>query len=408
MTQALQITTKAAPKLLLKHLAAVHNSAAFTMVQRKICNVFLENASKNITQEEHEISVSDVMEAIGWKDESHVNEAFKDNLRGLTRTQIEWNILDRDKKNKWVTSTFLTHIAIKSGRIYYSYSKALIETFAKPNIYARLNLDIQKKLKNKYALILWEFIWGDLSSKKVDKVQTDWVDYGRLLHLMSLTETSYVKRFSLFKDRILMPALTEINDKGDITVRYDERKSGKRLTHLKFIGEKKCTKPIQLEEDNSSMIQKLQGIGLADRPAKKLLEFYSNEEIESAIAFFNQYKKKKELDNPVAFFYKALEKGWVNVGTDSEPCSKKETEFVIGDIDQLDEDIRCKNIRKILLAKIGESDYRSWFLKIKMTISEEILVVSCPSTFVKSNIETQFAAHLDIKSQSLVGMVVEC
>lgn len=382
--------SKPAPRVLLKHLAAVHNSSSLTIIQRKICNVFLENASKNIAKEEHSISVKDVMEAIGWTESSNVNEGFKDSLRGLTRVQVEWNVLDKDKKNKWVTSTFLTHISIKAGKISYSYSKVLIEAFSKPNIYAQLNLDIQKSLKNKYALILWEFVWGDMSPKKSIQTETDWVTYNQILKLISLTGSSFENRFALLKKTVLIPALSEINEKSDVMVRVEEKKSGRKTTHLKFICERKDTAAVgQSTEGRAPVFEALKGIGMYARAANKVLAAYPDEEILSALAFFTEYAKKHALDNPIAFFLKALDQGWV-----SHSLTKIKQEETSGaacdDIDVLDEDIRCKNLRRAICEEIGFSLYISWFGKTVFRIERDKLIVESSSNFVQTQLSTNY------------------
>ena len=382
--------SKPVPRVLLKHLAAVHNSSSLTIIQRKICNVFLENASKNIAKEEHSISVKDVMEAIGWTESSNVNEGFKDSLRGLTRVQVEWNVLDKDKKNKWVTSTFLTHISIKAGKISYSYSKVLIEAFSKPNVYAQLNLDIQKSLKNKYALILWEFVWGDMSPKKSVQTETDWVTYDQILKLMSLTGSSFENRFALLKKTVLIPALTEINEKSDVMVRLEEKKSGKKTTHLKFICERKDKATVGQEvEGRAAVFEALKNIGMNARAANKVLLAYPDEEILSALAFFTEYSQKHVLDNPIAFFHKALDQGWV-----SHALSKIKQEETSGvahdDSDELNEDIRCKNLRRAICEEIGFSVYSSWFGKTVFRIEGTKLIIEAPSNFVQTQLSTNY------------------
>lgn len=401
MTNKLQLITKEPPKTIIKHIAAVHNSSALTLTQRKISNIFLENALKTISEDkDHMIPVKHLMEAIGWSDSSHVNDDLKENLKGLARIQIEWNILEKDKKNKWVASTLLAHVAIKAGFVYYSYSRALRSLFAQPNVYARLNLDIQKDFNNKYALILWEFIWGDLSSKKEDKIETDWVVYPTLLKLMGLAGSAYTKRFALFKERILFPALTEINEKADILVHFDEKKLGKKTTHMRFIGERKNNRIIdekkkEQNQINDNLEQQLYDIGLNNRSIQSIIHAYKEDEIMNALAYYTAYSQRKTVENPVAFFKKALQEGWCVPKNNSNNLSvyltKDDNHLNQELISNTDEDQASQQIRGMILQEIGASQYRSWFLKARFRVIDNHLEITAPSSFIKDHMEIHFS-----------------
>lgn len=379
-TSEKNVCLELAPRYLLKHLAAVHNSASFTLVQRKICNVFLENASHDLECEEHSLSVKEVMDAIGWTEDSNVNESFKENLRGLTRVQVEWNVLEKDRKNKWVTSTFLTHIAIKSGVIYYSYSKVLIRAFSRPNVYAQLNLDVQKKFKNKYALILWEFVWGDISPKKSDRTQTGWVTYERLLKIFSLQGSSFENRYALLNKTVLKPAIDEINEKGDVSVCIESKKVGRRVTHVKFVCEKKSS-PV-----NTRVLKAFSSMGINQRVGRDILSRYREDEILSALDFLKKYTQKHTLYNPVAFFMKALENGWVIV---------EEKPIIFNHNSDEAEDCRVQKIRQELQDIIGEKEYGSWFSYTQLSIEKDVFCVSVSLSFVKTYIENLFENALE-------------
>ena len=62
------------------------------------------------------------MQSLNWSADSHINDRLKEALAGLTRENVKWNILEKDRKNKWVSSACLGDVSIKNGTIEYSLS----------------------------------------------------------------------------------------------------------------------------------------------------------------------------------------------------------------------------------------------------------------------------------------------
>lgn len=394
MTQELRVITADLPAVLFKHIGAVHNHSPLSMMQRKISNIFLGNALKTITDDKyHQIPLQMIMKEVGWDQASHANEYLKQTLRELASIKIEWNILDKDKKNRWVASSLLADISIANGHIYYSYSKTLRDLLAAPSLYARLNLNIQRNFQNKYALILWEFICGDLCTKKENKTETDWISFVNFLRLMGLSGSVYEKRFAQFKERILIPALEEINEKADITVLFDERKQGRKLTHLCFVAERKDTDvpAKEIPPIDISLEQEMKKIGLNRSKIDDIKEKYTASEIERAIDWLRNYAKTNKVRNPVGLFLKTLEESWVRPEDTTPSQAGEAIDFFDAHINQLSEDLFAKNIRRVIFDYIGGEEYKSWFLNTKFTVDRTQLLIEIFSSFQKDHLEINFA-----------------
>jgi len=65
------------------------------------------------------------LQSLNWSADSHINDRLKEALAGLTRENVKWNILEKDGKNKWVSSACLADVSIKNGIIEYSFGKFL-------------------------------------------------------------------------------------------------------------------------------------------------------------------------------------------------------------------------------------------------------------------------------------------
>ena len=148
--------TDLADQNLKKHIAAIHISNRLTLTQRKASNVLLYNAYENLlTARVHHIRVKDLAEAIGFN--TNNLEPLKEALKTLARTVLEWNILDENGAHEeWGATTLLAQAVIKSGYCIYAYSPDLCEKLYRPEIYALLNLSIQRKFSSGYALALYE------------------------------------------------------------------------------------------------------------------------------------------------------------------------------------------------------------------------------------------------------------
>ena len=154
--------------------------------------------------------------------------------------KIEWNILGQDKKSKWTKSTLLSSVSIKDGYVFYSYSNPLRKVLFEPNIYAKLDLNIQKDFKYRNTVLIWEFIQGELSVKKETSLKTKWLSYKDLLRLTFLEDSIYKNRYSDFINKIMKKIINEINNKSDILVDYELKSVKGKIEFVRFIVHKKA------------------------------------------------------------------------------------------------------------------------------------------------------------------------
>ena len=171
---------------LVKHVAAIHVGARLTLVQRKAVNVLLNHAYPSLLNcEEHEIRLKDIANAIGLN--SNNLESLKEALRRLNSTRVEWNILGKDnKEEEWATTTMLAQAKISKGWLNYAYSPELRRHLYRPEIYARINLAIQRTFRSSHALALYENCvrFRDVGS-------TGWITVEDFRKLMGVDDDEY-------------------------------------------------------------------------------------------------------------------------------------------------------------------------------------------------------------------------
>ncbi len=224
------VATDLADQNLKKHIAAIHINNRLTLTQRKASNVLLYNAYENLqTARVHRIRVKDLAEAIGFN--THNLEPLKEALKTLARTVLEWNILDENgAQEEWGATTLLAQAVIKGGFCTYAYSPDLCEKLYRPEIYALLNLSIQRKFSSGYALALYE---NCLRYRRIGT--TGWIGLDNLKRLLGLGENDlYYQDFRKFNDKIIKPAVRQVNETSDLFLDTQYQRDNRRITAVRF------------------------------------------------------------------------------------------------------------------------------------------------------------------------------
>lgn len=87
-------------KEVIKHSSVIQISNKINFLERRSWNVLLANAFDDLKEKDiFEISIKKLAEILEY--DSNNMEYLKNILRRLNITQIEWNILNKDKKMEW-------------------------------------------------------------------------------------------------------------------------------------------------------------------------------------------------------------------------------------------------------------------------------------------------------------------
>ncbi len=213
-----------------KHVAAIHINNRLTLTQRKASNVLLYNAYESLlTARVHRIRVKDLAEAIGFN--THNLDPLKEALKTLARTVLEWNILDEEgRQEEWGATTLLAQAVIRGGYCVYAYSPELCEKLYRPEIYALLNLSIQRKFSSSYALALYE---NCLRYRRVGT--TGWISLDILKRLLGISDADgYYQDFRKFNDKVIKPAVRQVNDTSDLLLDIDYQRDRRKITAVRF------------------------------------------------------------------------------------------------------------------------------------------------------------------------------
>lgn len=227
----LKPSEKVLPQMLKKHVAAVHTSGVLSLVERKISNILLLNAYDDLVQEDgrevrHYIPVGYLGLMVGWDDSNNVS-ALKAALASLQKTTVEFNLM-KDGKESWESMSMLSYASIRNGRCTYGYVSELAKKLSDPEVFATINVGIQKRFKGGYSLTLYENCVRYRNVKS-----TGWWELKKFRRLMGADAEMYndFKRLSSF---VIKKSVEEVNKVSDITIAVEYKRQGRKVVALRF------------------------------------------------------------------------------------------------------------------------------------------------------------------------------
>ncbi len=218
----------------IKHSAAIQIENNMTLLQRRAWNALLYNAYNELdTKEEHQITLQYLAQLVGY--DSHDMEYLKEASVAMLRCIVQYNVLDKDGSlERWGAFALLAQADIqkKKGLFIYAYSPELRRRLHNPEMYARLDLDLQRQFDSKYALALWELCTDYLGSGR-EYGETPFILLETFRKLMGIADGMY-PAFMRLNEKVIKPAIVEVNRVSDFRVTMDCQRQGRKVTALKF------------------------------------------------------------------------------------------------------------------------------------------------------------------------------
>lgn len=251
-----------------KHVAAIHTDGHLSLLQRKLSNVLLLNAyDALLTQTEHEIDEKTLCVMLGY--DSNDRKPLKESLKALASVHAEWNILgDNQEEVEWGVSSLLSHAILSRGKCRYGYSPALAEKLYNPDIYASINMAIQRKFRSKHALALYENCYRFKTVRS-----TGWWNLKTFRRLMGVDDSDYYHQFKHLNAKVIKPTVKEINAVSDIEITPEFKRSGRSITEIRFlIGANPQLPLLDIDDDGAvkgtTVYQRLIATGIAHKLAE--------------------------------------------------------------------------------------------------------------------------------------------
>ena len=215
----------------IKASPAIQIQSKISLLQRRAWNVLLANAYSELqTAEIHRVSVVELAAKLGYN--SNDLDYLKETLEALGACQVKWNLLNKDKKEKWGFANLLASAEIENGICTYAFAPHLRHQLYNPRIYAKLNLRLQNRFKGQYALVLWEVCFDYFDTDR-DQGETPLIPLETFRELMGIEADEY-QTFKALNQFVIKPAIKEINDLTDYHVEIEQKRIGRRIGELKF------------------------------------------------------------------------------------------------------------------------------------------------------------------------------
>ena len=215
----------------IKASPAIQIQSKITHLQRRAWNVLLANAYNELPNKEiHRVSVIELARKLGFN--SHNEDYLKNTLEALVDCKVEWNVLGKDKEEEWGVASLLAEVRIRDGICFYQFSHTLRLRLHNPRIYTKLNLRLQNRFTSRYALILWEVCFDYFDTDR-DQGETPFIPIETFKELMGIELDDY-STFKALNQRVIKPAIKEINGLTDYLVEVEQKRMGRRVGELKF------------------------------------------------------------------------------------------------------------------------------------------------------------------------------
>jgi hypothetical protein len=304
-------TPKTPPSQLKKHVATVHTSAALTLLQRKAFSVLVFHAYPVLTtQRVHEIPVPLFCDLLGF--DSKNTQALEESLDGLAQTRINWED-GEGKSRKWSVTTFLSYAAIEHGVCRYEFSEFLAKELYKPGVYARINVAAVKEFGSKHALALYENCARYRPNDEFRGQTPQWpLDLFR--RLMGVAGGMYENDFRRVNERVIKPAVKEVNANSDIAVEPQFKKRGRSVVAVSFTvrdNERlRLAAPPDAAHAHPLAAEALQRYRVPLLTASQWLKTYGEERFSEVLRMTHGLVAEGKAKSPVGFMRRAFEENY--------------------------------------------------------------------------------------------------
>ena len=225
----------------IKASPAIQIQSKISLLQRRAWNVLLANAYNDLPDKDiYSVSMVELAAKLGFN--SGNRNYLKEVLRSLVDCTVEWNVLGKDKEEEWGVASLLASARIKDGLCTYGFAPHLRLKLHNPRIYAKLNLRLQNRFKNQYALVLWEVCFDYFDTDR-DQGETPFIPLATFKEMIGLEADEYPV-FGFLNRDVIKPAIKEINKETDYLVEVERKRIGRRIAELKF----RITKATSVEQ----------------------------------------------------------------------------------------------------------------------------------------------------------------
>jgi hypothetical protein len=309
-------------------VAAIHTSGELSLLERKMVNVLLLNAyDALLTRRTHVLPIKHLCAMLGW-DDSKNTERLQEVLLKLASTAVEFNMME-DGKEVWRVMSMISYGEISEGICTYRYDEYLAERLYDPEIYATINIGIQRRFEGSYALTLYE---NCLRYKIVGS--TGWWELERFKKIIGANAAIY-DEFKYLKRDVIIKPIDEINRVSDMQLVPEFQKQGRKVTAVRFLisenPQQTLLKPV-IQDDHlaireSEIFKRLLEHGIGERLAI-LWVLQDEERAQKVVEYVEAKAHKKQVKGSTAGYIRTLYESDAVVGKTPFEENRKQAEQI--------------------------------------------------------------------------------
>lgn len=275
-------------KELKKHVAVVHVAAPFGLLERKIYNFLLlqayDDLPKNCT---HEMPLQLLLTLLGWEHSKNVDD-LREAIARIVSTEVQFNLLKDDKKGpKWEATTMMSYGSIQGGIVSWRYDEAMAAKLHDPSVYATISVTVQHELTSSFSWALYEQC---VRFRKTHWTGTWSIELFR--QLVGASASTY-DEFKYLSQRVIVPAVAEINKVTDICIEPKYERSGRRVTGINFhVEETRQPSLLSVNVDNIELsppenqaMERMQRLGIKPKLAMNLVRQYDETHLDQTLKY---------------------------------------------------------------------------------------------------------------------------
>jgi plasmid replication initiation protein len=182
-------------------------------------------------------------------------------------------------KTRWISSLVYYPeqgtISLRFAQDMLPYLSGLKRTFT------RYKLEHIGKMTSIYAIRLYEFLaqWQSVGKREIE---LDWLKE-------QFEITTQYSNMNDFKKRVLTPAIKDINTHSNFNVTWEQRKTGRKVTHLIFTFAEKPPETEKSKRTNAKKEKTVYGVPMSEINKRAL----AGEKVEDAAARINRENEAK-------------------------------------------------------------------------------------------------------------------
>lgn len=224
----------------MKHNAAIHiDTKSLTLTHRKAFNILLWNAWDELEQNKiHTIPVWELCSMLGYHD---IQKLYTE-LKKLPGILVEWNLCRDDG---WPIDmgacALLAGFRMVGNQFRYSFFEEFRPHLRNPKVWTKVKIEIANLFKSDFALALYETCNRYAPKRTDEQGSTGWKSLDEWRQILGVPNSEYYKSSGRVKEKILVPAITQVNKLSDINIKPEFRRSGRggAISEIKFIIELK-------------------------------------------------------------------------------------------------------------------------------------------------------------------------